>query len=130
MIECLILGDSIAVGTQYFRPNCGVYAKSGINSAQWNINYRMMELNADTVVISLGSNDAGIDTEKELTKLRSRVKAKKVYWIVPAIKPKVQRIVEQIAYKNKDRIVKIPSLSRDGIHPTYRGYQKIGDITK
>jgi lysophospholipase L1-like esterase len=107
-----------------------VYAKSGINSAQWNINYRMMELNADTVVISLGSNDAGIDTEKELTKLRSRVKAKKVYWIVPAIKPKVQRIVEQIAYKNKDQIVKIPSLSRDGIHPTYRGYQKIGDITK
>ena len=90
----------------------------------------MMQLNADTVVISLGSNDAGIDTRKELTKLRSRVKAKKVYWILPAIKPNIQDIVEEIAHKHKDWIVKIPSIAKDGVHPTYRGYQKLGEITK
>lgn len=130
MLDCLILGDSIAVGTQQFRPNCGLYAKVGINSAQWNINYRMMELDADTVIISLGSNDLGINTKKELIKLRSRVKAKKVYWILPAIKPNVQDIVEEVAHTHKDWIVRIPSLSRDGIHPTTRGYQKLGEITK
>ena len=130
MFDCLILGDSIAVGTQHFRPDCALYAKSGINSSQWNVNYRMMQLNADTVVISLGSNDAGIDTRKELIKLRSRVKAKKVYWILPAIKPKIQNIVEEIAHKYKDRIVKIPSVAKDGVHPTYRAYEKLGEITK
>lgn len=131
MLDCLILGDSIAVGVQQYKPNCALYAKVGINSKQWNKNYTMMNLNADTVVISLGTNDyQGIDTERELTKLRERVKAKKVYWIVPAIKPQIQEIVREIAIKHGDWFVRIPYLSKDGIHPTQKGYQQIGSVTR
>lgn len=131
MLDCLILGDSIAVGVQQYKPNCALYAKVGINSKQWNKNFTMLELNADTVVISLGTNDyQGIDTERELNKLRSRVKAKKVYWIVPAIKPEIQEIVREIAIKHEDWFVRIPNLSRDGIHPTQKGYQKLGSVTR
>ena len=36
MIDCLIVGDSIAVGTHQFKPECVAYAKGGINSWQWN----------------------------------------------------------------------------------------------
>jgi len=35
MIECLILGDSIAVGIGQMRPECVVQAKSGINSEDY-----------------------------------------------------------------------------------------------
>ena len=36
MIDCMILGDSIAVGMHQFKPECVAYAKGGINSWQWN----------------------------------------------------------------------------------------------
>lgn len=131
MFECLILGDSIAVGThQVGRPECAVYAKGGINSWQFNKMYPQ-PFDSKTVIISLGSNDhKGVKTKKELLDMRARVKAEKVYWILPAIKPEIQEIVEEIAHQNKDWIIMIPYLQKDGIHPSHRGYKKIGDITK
>ena len=94
MLECLIVGDSIAVGTKTFKPECAVMAKSGWNSAQWNRRYGLEELRAHTVIISLGSNDyAGIHTEDELRAVRARARADRVYWILPAIKPNIQEIV-------------------------------------
>lgn len=131
MLDCLILGDSIAVGVQQYKPNCALYAQVGINSKHWNKNFTMMNLDADTVIISLGTNDyQGIDTKRELMKLRERVKAKKVYWIVPAIKPQIQSIVKEIAAKHGDWFVRIPNLSKDGIHPTQKGYQQLGSIMR
>ena len=32
MLECLIIGDSIAVGTKQFAPACHMQAKGGINT--------------------------------------------------------------------------------------------------
>lgn len=131
MLECLILGDSIAVGTAMARPECVSYARGGWNSWQWNRDYLKHDLSADTVIISLGSNDhKGVKTRQELEKLRDKIKGKRVYWIMPAIKPDIQEIVEDIANKNSDWIVKIPQLSSDGIHPTGKGYKRIGEITK
>ena len=131
MLECLILGDSIAVGTAQARPECVSYARGGWNSWQWNRDYLKHDLSADTVIISLGSNDhKGVKTRQELEKLRDKVKGKRVYWIMPAIKPDIQEIVEDIANKNSDWIVKIPQLSSDGVHPTGKGYKRIGEITK
>ena len=131
MLECLILGDSIAVGTHQARPECAVYARVGINSRDFVNRYIGKDLVADTVVISLGSNDhKGIKTKNELMDLRSQVVAKKVYWILPAIKPDIQEIVEEVAHKYGDWIIRIPHLSNDGVHPTRQGYKKIGDITK
>jgi lysophospholipase L1-like esterase len=127
----MILGDSIAVGTHQARPECAVYARGGINSRDFVNRYIGKDLVADTVVISLGSNDhKGIKTKNELMDLRSQVVAKKVYWILPANKPDIQEIVEEVAYKYGDWIIRIPHLSNDGVHPTRQGYKKIGDITK
>ena len=80
MLECLILGDSIAVGTKMFAPKeCVSYSKGGWNTWQWNRGYSDKNLSAKTVVISLGTNDhAGVNTEKELRKMRSKVKAERV----------------------------------------------------
>jgi len=131
MLECLIVGDSIAVGTARARPECVSYAKGGWNSWQWNREYITRDLSARTVVISLGSNDhRGVKTKQELLKLRKRVEADRVYWIMPAIKPHVQEIVEEIAHQHGDWIIRIPNLSNDGIHPSTKGYNKIGEITK
>ena len=131
MLDCLILGDSIAVGVHKARPDCAIYAKSGINSRDYVNRYIGKDLVAQTVIISLGSNDyQGIKTRNELLDLRSQIVGKKVYWIMPAIKPDVHDIVAEIANRNGDWIIKIPYLSKDGIHPSDRGYKKIGEITK
>ena len=138
MIECLILGDSIAVGTAHARPECVAYATSGINTTQFNKRYPQ-SFSGKVVVISLGSNDHKyIKTEKELFKLRERVQAERVYWILPAGNAKtseipivrIQEHVETIAGMFGDWIIRIPSLSKDGIHPTGNGYKKIGEIVK
>ena len=134
MLDCLILGDSIATGVHRNHLNCALYAEVGINSAQWNKRFRMMQLDAKTVVISLGSNDyAGIDTEAELSKLRGRVKAKQVIWILPAGTAKtsgvsaagIRAIVNRISRKYGDATVAIPEVARDGVHPTNRAYNQI-----
>ena len=131
MLECMIIGDSIAVGTAQVRPECAAYVRGGWNSWQWNKKYLTQDLSARTVVISLGSNDhAGVNTRKELIKLRKNVEADRVYWIMPAIKPEIQEIVEEVANQQGDWIIRIPYLSNDGIHPSTKGYKKIGEITK
>lgn len=131
MLDCLILGDSIAVGTHKARPECVAYAKGGINSWQFNKQYPG-EFFSNSVIISLGSNDhLGVNTEKELTTLRNRVTSKsKVFWILPAIKPNIQEIVKKIAQKNGDIVIPIVGLQKDGIHPSWAGYKILGQQTK
>lgn len=48
MLECLILGDSIAVGTHQARPECAVYARGGINSRDFVNRYIGKDLVADS----------------------------------------------------------------------------------
>lgn len=130
MTECLLLGDSIAAGTYIFRHDCFLIGDSGINSKEFN-KHHTITFKTDTAIISLGSNDhEGIDTRKELEHLRKNITAKRVYWIMPAIKPDIQQIVEEVANKHQDWIVNIPELTKDGIHPTMKGYKKIANITK
>lgn len=133
MIECLILGDSIAVGTHRARPECAAYAKGGINSKHWNQLYLQNNLRANTVIISLGSNDhAAIRTRAELQRIREKVGAgTRVFWIMPAIKPEIQDIVEQMALDYGDTVVPFfKQLSKDGVHPTGAGYRKLAEMTK
>jgi lysophospholipase L1-like esterase len=128
MIECLIVGDSIAVGTAVHKPECVTIAKVGITSRGWNSNFNVRELEAGAVVISLGSNDSNSAVTKvELSNLRQDFRfAKKVFWIVPAVdKPKIVAVIKEIAESYGDELVYIPNVSRDGIHPTQRGYKKL-----
>jgi lysophospholipase L1-like esterase len=132
MLECLIVGDSIAVGTATARPECVAYAKVGINSYQWlNKNIDKTPLIAKTVIISLGSNDHKyVKTESELEAIRELTKADRVFWILPAIKPGIQEIVRKVAAKNGDTVLPITRLQTDGVHPSWAGYKQLGEQTR
>ena len=135
MLDCLILGDSIAVGTKQFRPECVAYARGGINSRQWCRDYLEKDqgnnLVAKTVIISLGSNDhKGVNTLEEISRLRLAVHAKRVFWILPAINPDVQVIVREVAAGFGDTVISITRLQSDGIHPSWAGYKEIATATK
>ena len=127
MLECLIVGDSIAVGTHQFKQECAMYAKGGINTKQWlDKNIQNTPLQAKTVIISLGSNDHKyVKTESDLRTIRQLTKADRVYWILPAIKPDIQEIVKRVAAENGDTVLPIKSLQPDGIHPSWAGYKQI-----
>ena len=136
MLECLILGDSLAVGIGQVRTECVTYAKSGINSYNY-VNRHILHTNgntqAKTIIISLGSNDLkNIKTFEELDTLRQLVKADRVYWIVPAIKEDKRQAVYQVAEKYRDTVIdsRKHQLSSDGVHPTYKGYKSISEETK
>jgi lysophospholipase L1-like esterase len=131
MIDCMIVGDSIAVGTHQYRPDCVAYAKGGINSSQWNKQNSNKNLTAKTVIISLGSNDhTGVRTLWELQQLRARTNAERVFWILPAIKPDVQEMVRIVARDHGDTILPIPNLQADKVHPSWAGYKKLAEQTR
>jgi len=131
MLDCLIVGDSIAVGTAHFRPECRVMAKSGINSKDWNERHFHDQLKSDTVIISLGSNDLKtLNTFKEIILLRSRIKARRVFWILPANKPQKVELIKMVAEEYKDIVIPIPKVSSDKVHPTTQGYQELAKSTR
>ena len=137
MLECLILGDSLAVGVGQIRKECTTYAVSGINSYDY-VNRHVLytqsnHKEAKTVIISLGSNDyKSINTYEELVTLRQLVKADRVYWILPANKDLKRKNVQQVADKYKDIVIetRTKDLSSDGVHPTYKGYKAIAEQTQ
>ena len=89
------------------------------------------ELSAETVVISLGSNDhKKINTLKELFVIREVITARHVYWIIPANNPDIQEMVEIVADKFEDKILRIPEVSKDKVHPTTNGYKSLANSTK
>ena len=135
MIDCMIIGDSIAVGTHVYRPECQLVGKGGINTWQFNNMFNVELLNAKTVIISLGSNDHKyLKTNQELIKVRGRIHDDaKVYWILPAGNLKasevdietVREMIRKIAKTKGDTVVEIKGLSIDGIHPSGVGYKQI-----
>lgn len=134
MLDCLIVGDSIAVGVSMQRTECVSYARGGWNSWQWNKDYldHASAKPSKTVIISLGANDhKGVKTEYELRKMRSAIKADKVFWISPGMerKPIPQIAIEQIAKEYGDTVLPRPKdhMSADGVHPTGRGYKILGE---
>ena len=137
MLDCLIMGDSLAVGVGQIRKECVTYAKSGINSYDY-VNRHVLHTNgsdkqAKTVIISLGSNDTNkINTFDELDTLRQLVKADRVYWIVPAIKEDKRKAVWAVANKYHDHVIEARNhnLSPDGVHPTHKGYTSIANQTR
>ena len=139
MIDCIILGDSIAVGTQMYRPECVAYALSGINTGQWNKKFKDRTLTASTVIISLGSNDhRGVKTEAELMAMRDRVTASRVFWVLPYGNGQaagvdiatIQATVKAIAAKHGDTVLPITRVQPDRIHPSWAGYKDIANQTK
>jgi len=134
MFDCLILGDSIAVGVGQQLPQCVTEAKVGINSINYvNKEYKTGDRVADTVVISLGSNDTmNLKTEETITLLREEIVAERVYWILPNEKKfTAQRnFILKVAKHHNDFIIDIPQCeySNDGVHP--KDYKKVASQIK
>ena len=138
MLECLVLGDSIAVGTQMFAKECQLQGKGGINTWQFNKMYPG-SFYAETVIISLGSNDHQyVKTYDQLFEMRQRIGAKNVFWVLPAGNLKasnvpierIQGFIREIAYANGDTVLPITRLQADGIHPSWAGYKQLSEATK
>jgi hypothetical protein len=94
---------------------------------------------ANTVIISLGSNDHQyVKSYDQLFEMRQRIGAKNVFWILPAgnLKAsnvpieKIQDFVREIAASNGDIVLPIRGLQSDGIHPSWSGYKDIVERTK
>jgi lysophospholipase L1-like esterase len=135
MLECLIVGDSIAVGVSQVRPECASIAKSGINSRDWNTKNMNRLQPARTLIISLGANDIrGHNTEGNIRSLRTNAQANRVFWLLPneTLKPAAVAAVRQVALEFGDTVIERPkkNISADGVHPTYRGYKILGDQTR
>ena len=134
MIDCMIIGDSIAVGTAHVRTECVSYSKGGWNTWQWNREYidkKHTDLTAKSLIISLGTNDhKGVHTFAELMKMRQNVNAERVYWILPPCNDKfckqdINDIVKIIANAYKDTIISTNRVQADGIHPSSAGYKEL-----
>lgn len=138
-MDCLILGDSIAVGTAMFKKECVSISKGGINSQQYNKKVAGMELYSNSVLISLGSNDhKWVKTKQELEKLRKNIKATNVYWVLPEGNlraggvsiDEIRKTVLEVSDEYGDTVIPIMHLSKDGIHPTGVGYKEIAEQFK
>ena len=136
MLECLILGDSLAVGVGQIRKECVTHAVSGINSYDYFNRYILHtkgDTAAKTTIISLGSNDAlKLDTYEELDNLRSQVTSDRVFWILPNIRESKRKAVWMVAKKYNDNVIDARNHDRspDNVHPTYNGYKSIAAETK
>ena len=79
-----------------------------------------------------------IKTEQELIKMRERVKADRVFWVLPAGNLKgsevpievIQGYVKKVANQYGDIVLPIQGLQKDGIHPSWSGYKKIVEQVK
>jgi hypothetical protein len=124
MLDCLILGDSIAVGVGMARPECMTVAEVGITSDDFAYSYQGPP-GATRVIVSLGSNDKR-DSSEALQHLRQHINGR-VIWILPARRYQ-QAAVRKMAQYYGDKIVTIPSVRRDGVHPA--DYRRLADLTR
>jgi hypothetical protein len=131
MLDCLIVGDSIAVGVAQYRPECVSYARVGITSKMWNDKFLTRIVGSETTIISLGSNDWNADTTlKEVMALREVVNSKRVFWIMPSIKPEIRYMIQIVADKYDDDILYVRETSKDNVHPTNAEYKRLAKEAK
>lgn len=138
MLDCLILGDSIAQGIAAQRRECTEITQKGVTSEQFKYetinNPGFTQKHWKTVVISLGTNDQHWDvTEIYLRILRERVTGDRVWWILPQPRlPKARDAVLMVADTYGDQVMEVPEriLEKDKIHPTAAGYKQLAEQTK
>jgi hypothetical protein len=137
MLECLIIGDSIANGIASIKRDCVSMTEIGITSESWykkNHSRPMLDMESYRyIVISLGSNDQG-DSEVWMRKTRKQIKDSRVIWILPSkeVKTKQYDIVQKLASEFGDSVLDISDkVGKDKIHPpTVRAYEEIGKVLK
>lgn len=131
MLDCLILGDSIAKGLSDIRKECTAIVKSGINSKDF-VAKNPGPFAAKTVIVSLGSNDVGTMTERSIRKLREQMApGQTVWWVLPNKKEIARIAILKVANEYDDYIIDVRSQrTHDSVHPTYNGYKNLARETK
>jgi lysophospholipase L1-like esterase len=133
MIDCLIIGDSIAKGLGDVRRDCMTIAKVGINSQDFLGTYSTKLPSSNIVIISLSTNDSkDMHTHENLWLIRQRIDAQYVIWILPNdTRAETIEYIEALARDFNDGTIKLHKdwLSKDNIHPTGKGYKELGKAT-
>lgn len=132
MFECMIMGDSIAVGSHSHRPRCELVARTGLSSRSWWQRYNQHSLKAHTVIVSLGSNDTdSVSSYRQLLQIREKITAHTVYWIAPNASSRGPQLadVEAVARQFGDSVIRTDKYSADRIHPTHSGYRELMNQT-
>ena len=116
MFECLVLGDSIAVGVGQNLPTCEVIAKVGLSSSQ--VLASVKKVSKDLVVVSVGSNDPrNPELLRNVRALRAKLDAKYVIWLLPYDRS-AAGVIEQVAGTYRDYLLDLRNYStNDGVHP-------------
>jgi lysophospholipase L1-like esterase len=129
MIECAILGDSIAVGVAARNPECRVQAVVGINSHDYSVRFSQ-NISANLALISIGSNDASDPRSAAAIRLmRDRLTADQVTWLLSPNNARTSDMVRRIARERGDRVIEVrPFVGQDGVHPTSAGYHRLSSI--
>lgn len=133
MLDCLILGDSIAVGTQMFKQECVSYSQGGISTPGWLKKFGQNNLSSEVVIISLGTNDSDpYPTLDRLMEVRAKVNAQRVYWIAPnpEKRPSKRQDVYRVAQQFQDVVLTTDRWQADKIHPSWSGYKDIAQAAK
>lgn len=131
MIDCVYIGDSIAVGLQQLEHRCAVHAMVGASSTFITKHYKGYDA-TDHAVISMGSNDPySPDLLENAIKLRKSLHVKTVIWILPYNKMASANI-QIVARLYGDIVVDLsPIPTKDGIHPNYeRVHERIRNISE
>lgn len=129
MLDCLILGDSIAVGVGQAKPGCRVVAETGITSERY-IQTLLVARTARIAIISLGVNDGdGVDTVDNLLRLRHAVTARTVYWLLAGTNKRSREAARLVAMRFHDRLIDVaPLAGPDHLHPDRAGYAKLAGL--
>lgn len=131
MLDCTVVGDSIAVGTQTFRQDCALIGRSGINSWEWNKDYSSKLKASKTVIISLGSNDhKGVKSIRELLALRENINDSCVVWILPSINAQGREAVTLVAEQYNDLVLPFTRVQPDRVHPSWAGYKQLAEESR
>ena len=132
-LDCLVIGDSIAVGVSQFS-ECNTASANSVSSKSWlSRYYYVLYYPAKSVFIALGTNDDYYpESKKTLRQIRQNIRSQKVTWLAPNAARPGRKAVDEIANEFGDEVYEGPrsSLGPDGIHYTKLGYQTIAGNLK
>lgn len=128
MFECLILGDSIGLGTakainSQYAPRCDVQAVEGATAAQI-LSWRRPIKIYGSCVFAIGSNDPpGAPLARTLSRTRGSICFRRVIWLLPYARGQAYT-VSSVAARYGDETVDLTRFpSVDHIHP--RSYSQL-----
>jgi hypothetical protein len=130
MLECLLIGDSIAAGILSVNPECVSYATVGASSDQIVTHYAgFAGAAASYVVISMGSNwPTNPRNYGNAQKLRRGIRSPCVIWILPYNR-KAAEVIKLVAEENQDSYIDLAAQpTKDKVHPV--SYKRLSYIIR